>query len=94
MPLERLRRHDLADRERRRHDGEMAERLRQAVVAQGLRHGGRRDGRSVVSISLGLASCLPQPGDAADLLEAADQALYRDKDAGRDAVAAAPMAAD
>ncbi len=61
----------------------VAERLRLAVRALGLRHGGREDG--VVTISLGVAATEPayahQSGAA--LLEAADQALYRAKRLGR-----------
>jgi diguanylate cyclase (GGDEF)-like protein len=68
----------------------VAERLRLAVRAMSLPHAAR-DG-AVVTISLGLAVMVPgRTGgatilDAATLIEAADRALYRAKEGGRDRV--------
>jgi diguanylate cyclase (GGDEF)-like protein len=61
----------------------IAERLRIAVWSLGLRHGGREEG--VVTISLGVAALDQEQkiANGPDLLEAADQALYRAKRLGR-----------
>ncbi|OYQ36278.1 hypothetical protein CHU95_05030 [Niveispirillum lacus] len=64
-----------------------AERLRRAVAALCLAHVARPDG-DLVTISAGAAS-LTSPGDAASLVAAADQALYRAKASGRNRVAMA-----
>jgi diguanylate cyclase (GGDEF)-like protein len=63
---------------------QIAERLRLAVRGLGLRHAGRQEG--FVTVSLGVAATDPALaiGSAADLLEAADKALYRAKRLGRD----------
>ena len=71
---------------------EVAERLRQAVASQQIPH--TACDRGHVTLSLGcatLASGLPREGlhTPADLLQAADQALYRAKAAGRNRVMAA-----
>jgi len=65
----------------------IAERLRLAVWGLGLRHGGREEG--VVTISLGVAALDPaqKTGSGPELLEAADQALYRAKRLGRNCTA-------
>ncbi|MBW6467573.1 MAG: diguanylate cyclase [Coriobacteriia bacterium] len=49
-----------------------------------------REGEVSVTISVGLASAGPSASDADRLLEAADRALYRSKELGRDRVMIAP----
>ena len=64
----------------------VAERIRQAVGALEIPHTGSDIGR--VTVSLGVASVHPDQADtSADLLRAADRALYRAKADGRDRVA-------
>jgi diguanylate cyclase (GGDEF)-like protein/PAS domain S-box-containing protein len=66
----------------------IAERLRATVAAAGIPHPGGPAG--VMTVSIGVAASLVRDGDqAADLLRAADQALYRAKHLGRNQVAAA-----
>ena len=68
--------------------GEIAERIRQAVVELALPHSG--SGLGVVSVSIGVAARVP--GDTArpeDLLRLADEALYAAKREGRNRVASA-----
>jgi diguanylate cyclase (GGDEF)-like protein len=67
----------------------VADRLRLAVRALNLPHAGRTEG--IVTISLGVAVMLGGEAsvaiaDATNLVEAADHALYRAKEAGRDRV--------
>ncbi|MCC6130530.1 MAG: diguanylate cyclase [Acidobacteria bacterium] len=60
------------------------DRLCQAVRDLALPHGGE-PGREIVTISAGAAALQPSPGSLpADLLGAADQALFRAKERGRD----------
>ncbi|MFC3231143.1 diguanylate cyclase domain-containing protein [Marinibaculum pumilum] len=67
----------------------MAERVRQAVKALAIPHCAPQEG-ATVSISLGCATVRPTPnGTPTALIEAADQALYRAKEGGRDRVATA-----
>jgi diguanylate cyclase (GGDEF)-like protein len=66
----------------------VAERVRQAVLHTDLPHPGSRLG--TVTISIGVAAIVPRPGLSADLLiAAADAALYRAKQAGKNRVEAA-----
>ena len=68
----------------------IAERLRASVEAIGIKHEGSSVAR-VVTISLGVASVVPAAGvESADLIAAADTALYRAKAEGRNRVAVAP----
>lgn len=63
----------------------VAESMRRAVEGLGLEHAGSAHGR--VTVSLGVAACVPEPGgSAATLVEAADRALYRAKAGGRNRV--------
>ena len=67
------------------------ERVRESVQALGLPHA-RAAVAGVVTISAGVAACLPKPGDdAALLLQAADAALYRAKTSGRNRVEHEPF---
>ena len=62
------------------------ERVRDAVQALGLPHA-RAAVAGVVTISAGVAACVPQPGDdSARLVQAADAAMYRAKASGRNRV--------
>jgi len=64
------------------------ERVRAAVQALGLPHA-KAALAGVVTISAGVASCVPRPGDdSASLVQAADAAMYRAKLAGRNRVEA------
>jgi diguanylate cyclase (GGDEF)-like protein len=62
----------------------VAETIRQAVVAMHRPHAGSKTAE-VVTLSLGTATLIPplENGDAKDLVEAADAALYQSKAAGR-----------
>ncbi len=64
----------------------MAEKVRAAIDAVGLRHE-FSDASRVVTVSCGVACTVPGPGDlSAQLIEHADQALYAAKSAGRNRV--------
>lgn len=66
------------------------ERVRDAVQALGLPHA-RAAVAGVVTISAGVAACVPQPGDdPARLVQAADAAMYHAKTSGRNRVEVAP----
>ncbi len=65
--------------------GELAERLRAQVEALALAHDRSPHGR--VTLSLGVAAVVPDPSSRPEtLIEAADRALYRAKNAGRNRV--------
>ena len=67
----------------------VAERIREAVVALQILHAGT--GYGVVTLSIGLAGTLPHSADgAATLLATADRALYMAKDVGRNATIVQP----
>jgi two-component system chemotaxis family response regulator WspR len=64
----------------------VAERLRSAVEALGIPHGGSRVA-GYVTVSVGHASIVPSPGGSAtDLVHAADRALYAAKGRGRNRI--------
>lgn len=66
--------------------GVMAERIRQAIQAGGLPHRASPVG-PVVTVSIGVACACPGPETPPEsLLQAADRALYRAKDGGRNRV--------
>ena len=61
----------------------MAEKLRAAVERVAVKHE-HSSAAQVVTMSLGVCTLLPEPGDTSDVfLQNADQALYRAKQAGR-----------
>lgn len=67
---------------------EIAERIRQAVVGLHAPHEDNEGG--IVTVSIGVATCIPKPGDDASILvEAADAAVYRAKETGRNRVTVA-----
>jgi diguanylate cyclase (GGDEF)-like protein len=70
----------------------VAERIRAAIAALGMPHAGSP--RAVVTISAGVAAMVPERGvgSPAMLVEAADQALYAAKSAGRNRVCSAGSA--
>jgi diguanylate cyclase (GGDEF)-like protein len=69
---------------------EVAERIRAAVEATRFDH----DGRSIdLTVSIGVSACPECVDDPADLLRAADDALYQAKRDGRNRVATAPLVA-
>ncbi len=63
----------------------LAERIRQAVESHNVRHDGNTHG--VVTISIGCSAMVPTRGSSwLPLIEAADKALYRGKNSGRNRV--------
>lgn len=66
----------------------IAEQIRQAVVGLHAQHEDNEGG--IVTVSIGVATRVPKPGDdVATLVEAADAAVYRAKEDGRNRVAVA-----
>ncbi|WP_369815875.1 GGDEF domain-containing protein [Achromobacter sp. 2789STDY5608615] len=67
---------------------DIAEHIRQAVVGLRAQHEDNEGG--IVTVSIGVATMVPRAGeDAAALVEAADAAVYRAKETGRNRVVAA-----
>ena len=62
---------------------DLADRLRRAIADQGLAHGNRGDGLSIITISVGVAAICGATPSAAALVEMADVALYAAKSNGR-----------
>jgi diguanylate cyclase (GGDEF)-like protein len=74
----------------------VAEKLRAAVAGLGIRHSTSLAG-GLLTISMGVAAVIPDEGiQVFDFIEAADQALYRAKNSGRDRIVIAdpPVAKD
>lgn len=66
----------------------VAETIRRAIAELAVPHADNEGG--IVTVSIGVATAIPAAGDAsASLVEAADAAVYRAKEAGRNRVAAA-----
>lgn len=64
--------------------------IRAAVAKLSIPHATNFEGRGIVTVSVGVATAIPQPGGSAQmpagLLQAADMALYKAKSKGRDRV--------
>jgi len=72
----------------------VAEEMRQAIKALRLEHA-KSKVTDIVSISIGVAAVIPQKGTDPDILiAAADQALYKAKEDGRDRVKSGQVGAD
>jgi len=72
----------------------IAERLRRTIRDLAIGHG-REGAYEVITASIGVATTVPAPrSDSRALLEAADQALYRAKRAGRDRIVAVDLDGD
>jgi diguanylate cyclase (GGDEF)-like protein len=66
---------------------DVAERVRAAIASAGLVHRGSAFG--CITVSIGVASIAPQPGDQAQMLiDLADKAVYAAKNAGRNQIRA------
>lgn len=68
-----------------KHSMRMAEAMRQTIVGLQIAHAKSEQGQHV-TVSIGLASYTDEIGDIADLVGAADRALYTAKRAGRNRV--------
>lgn len=68
---------------------EVAQRIRALIEAQAISFG--TNGKQILTLSLGAASFPEQAHDAASLINAADKALYRAKELGRNRVEAATL---
>ena len=70
----------------------LAEHILTAVRALQIEHSANRDGGGIVTVSIGVAACVPsrEHDKPRELLQAADRALYAAKDGGRDRSALAP----
>jgi two-component system cell cycle response regulator len=69
------------------------ERVRQAVVDAGIPHGARPSDPPVATVSGGVAAWMPgSKGTARDVIEWADEALYRAKESGRNRIQVARSA--
>ena len=61
----------------------VAEKLRQSVAGLGIAHNSPKEG-STLTVSIGLATMVPQPGSTArQLIQDADKGLYSAKNNGR-----------
>lgn len=73
--------------------GKLAAQLVRDVAALAMPHP-QNDGAAVVTVSIGVAACNPEGETTASLLERADAALYKAKEAGRNRHVVAPALAD
>ena len=73
--------------------GKLAAQLVPDVAALAMPHP-QSDGAAVVTVSIGVAACNPEGETTASLLERADAALYKAKEAGRNRHVVAPALAD